>query len=75
MGDKNEMLRREFFSLASSALIAKQIELKSGENGIPSLIKKIEAVARTDLPGATKIEISYDPEDARVPLMVLVFRV
>lgn len=70
------MRRREFFSFASGAAAIPATALigDTGDPGIGELTAKLRDAIKSDLPGITKIEITYDPEDTKVPLMVLAFR-
>lgn len=69
------MLRREFFSFASgAAAIPATLIRDTGERSINELTEKLRDAIKNGLPGITEIEITFDPEDRRVPLMVLAFR-
>lgn len=72
------MMRREFFSLASGAIVlpGKLIE-DTGfpvKQGVNELTEKLCHAIKSEVPGITKIEVTYDPDDKRVPLMVVAFR-
>lgn len=69
------MLRREFFSFASGVAIAAPEIAKSKPVSLAALISEIRPVIQNDMPDVTSIEVTYDPEDRKVPLMILAFRV
>lgn len=66
------MLRREFFSLTAGAAIGPQVV--RGER-LDELICQIERIAKIELPGVKALEITYDPEDPKIPLMIIALRV
>lgn len=69
------MRRREFFSFASGAAVAAPQIVKSKQTGLAALISQIRPLIQNDMPDVTSIEVTYDPEDRKVPLMILAFRV
>ena len=66
------MLRREFFSLTAGAAIGPQVV--RGER-LDELICQIGQLAKTALPGVKTVEITYDPEDPKIPLIIIAMRV
>lgn len=69
------MLRREFLAYsAASAGIVGIPPIKTG-HCLDRLLSDIEAAILAELPGVKKIQISFDPEDKNVPLMILAFRI
>lgn len=40
-----------------------------------STIEQIGEIVRRELPDIKSLEITFDPEDDRVPLMILAFRI
>jgi hypothetical protein len=74
-GGTSEMRRREFFSFASGVVVVpRQLVKDTGEPGIAELTEKLCLAIKGEIPGVTKIEVTYDPEDKKVPLMILAFR-
>lgn len=69
------MLRREFFGVAAAGVASGVPPPVICRPGIDALIKDIEAAILADIPGVTKVQITFDPEDRNVPLMILAFRV
>lgn len=66
------MLRREFFSLTAGAAIGPQVV--RGER-LDELICQIERLVKVELPDVKSLEITYDPDDPRIPLMIVALRV
>lgn len=66
------MNRREFISFAATgvAVVPHTEKLEFG-----SIIKNIEAAIKDEFPDAKLIQVKYDPEDARMPLAIQVFRI
>jgi hypothetical protein len=69
------MLRREFFSFASGAAVSAPDIVKSKPKSLAALVSEIRPAIQNDMPDVTSIEVTYDPEDRKVPLMILAFRV
>lgn len=69
------MLRREFFSFASAAAVAAPQIVKRPPTGLAALVSQLRPVIQNEMPDVTTIEVAYDPEDQKVPLMILAFRV
>lgn len=69
------MLRREFFSFASGAAVVAPEIVKSQKVGLAAIVSQIRPVIENEMPDVTSIEVTYDPEDKKVPLMILAFRV
>jgi len=69
------MLRREFFTLASGAAVVGPQIIKDSSVSLAALVSQIRPVIQNDMPDVTSIEVTYDPEDRKVPLMILAFRV
>lgn len=72
-GKTKTMNRREFFSFAAAGAVTSPAASQAAD--VNSLTEQIEAAIRHELPGVKTVEITYDPEDERVPLMILVLRV
>jgi len=68
------MLRREFFGVAAAGVSTATPPVLC-RPGIDALIKDIEAAILADIPGITKVQVTFDPEDKNVPLMILAFRI
>lgn len=68
------MLRREFFSLASAAVVPARLVQDTGEPGVSEMLDRLCLAIKSEIAGVTKVEITYDPEDQKVPVMVLAFR-
>jgi hypothetical protein len=69
------MLRREFFSFASVAAVTAPQIIKNKPAGLAALISEVRQTIENEMPDVTSIEVTYDPEDRKVPLMILAFRV
>lgn len=69
------MLRREFFGVAAAGVTTTASAVTLCRPMIDVLIKDIEAAILADIPGVTKVQVTYDPEDKSVPLMILAFRI
>lgn len=69
------MLRREFFSFASVAAVTAPQLITEQKTGLAALIAQIRSAVQSEMPGVTSIEVTYDPEDQKVPLMIMAFRV
>jgi len=67
------MLRRVFIGGAAAGIGAAAAQPALCRPGLDALVKDIEAVILAEMPGA-KVEITYDPEDPKLPLMILAFR-
>lgn len=67
------MRRREFFSFAAAGVAATPQIAQSAV--APSFTEQIAATIRHELPDVKCLEITYDPEDERVPLMILALRI
>lgn len=65
------MFRREFFGaaagVASPAALSRPM--------IDALAREIEAAIMAEIPGVKRVQVTYDPENEKVPLMILAFRV
>lgn len=68
------MLRRDFFG-AAAAIGAAAVPPALSQQGIDGLAKEIETAILAELTGITKVQITYNPDDENVPLMILAFRV
>ena len=69
------MLRRVFIGGAAAGIGTALAPPALCRPGIEGLSKEIEAAILAQLPGITKVQITYDPDDESVPLMILAFRV
>lgn len=69
------MLRREFFSFASGAAVTAPQIINAQGNSLAALIAQLRPVIQSEMPDVTSIEVSFDPEDQKVPLMIMAFRV
>jgi hypothetical protein len=49
--------------------------VKSEPIGLAGLVSQIRPAIENEMPDVTSIEVTYDPEDQKVPLMILAFRV
>lgn len=67
------MFRREFFTFAAGGVTAAPQIVHSAVS--PSFTEQIAAEIRRELPDVKSLEITYDPEDTRVPLMILALRI
>jgi len=67
------MLRREFFSLASAAVVPARLVQDTGEP-VSELLDRLCLAIKSEIAGVTKVEITYDPEDKKIPVMVVAFR-
>ncbi|RVH87766.1 hypothetical protein CN204_04345 [Sinorhizobium meliloti] len=68
------MRRREFFSFAAATAVAAP-SIAQSNGAAQSTIEQIGEIVRRELPDIKSLEITYDPEDSRVPLMILAFRI
>jgi len=69
------MRRREFFSFASGAAVVVPQISNSKPLGLAAIVSQIRPLIQNEMPDVTSIEVTYDPEDRKVPLMILAFRV
>lgn len=67
------MNRREFFSFAAAGAVAAPKVAYSER--ISSMTEQIEAAIRLEIPDLKSIEVKYNPEDDRAPLVVVAFRI
>jgi hypothetical protein len=67
------MNRREFFSVAAAGAVAGPTLAYSDR--INSLTEQIEAAIRRELPDIKNIEVKYNPDDERLPLVVVAYRI
>ncbi|WP_440852305.1 hypothetical protein [Sinorhizobium sp. 22678] len=68
------MNRREFFTLAAAGAVVASPKVAHSER-LQSMTEQIEAVIRRELPDLKSLEITYNPEDERCPLVVVAFRI
>lgn len=66
------MLRRDILGIAVATPIASLPMIKPPK--VSSLISEIEKAAKEEIHGVTRVQVVYDPEDKKVPLMILAFR-
>lgn len=69
------MLRREFIGGAAAGIGAAAAPPALCRPGIKTLSKEIETAILAELPGVKRVQVTYDPENEKVPLMILAFRV
>lgn len=65
------MYRRDFLSLAASTALPPVLSHPQ----IPALISQLEKAIRSELPGVRRVDIRYNKNDKKVPLMILALRV
>ena len=66
------MFRREFLSVTAGAAIGPKAV--RGPR-LDELIGQIEPIVRAQIPGIKTFEIKYNPDDPKVPLVILAMRV
>lgn len=66
------MFRREFFSVTAGAAMGPKAVRGAR---LDELISQLEPLIRAQIPGIRTFEIQYDPEDPKVPLVILAMRV
>jgi len=71
-GGAPKMLRREFLSVTAGAAIGPKAVRGAR---LDELISQLEPLVRAQIPGIKSFEITYDPEDPKVPLVILAMRV
>lgn len=67
------MFRREFFGAAAGVVTAAPVALSRPK--VDALAREIEAAIMAELPGVKRVQVTYDPTNEKVPLMILAFRV
>lgn len=67
------MNRRDFFSFAAAGAVAAPKVAYSDR--INSLTEQIEDAIRREMPSVKSIEVKYNPDDERVPLVVVAFMI
>ncbi|PDT47302.1 hypothetical protein CO661_14060 [Sinorhizobium fredii] len=68
------MRRREFFSFAAAGAVTVP-SVAHSEDRIQSLTEQIATAVRREFPDIKSVEITYNPEDERVPLVIVAFRI
>lgn len=66
--------RQVLVGAAVSAIVAKTANAGSAPR-VSEILPELEKALQRELPGLTKIEIDFCPEDLRVPLVVHAFRI
>jgi hypothetical protein len=66
-----KMNRREFFSFAAAGAVAAPKAVHS--EPVEVLSEQLEAAIRRELPSLTRVEVKYNPDDDRVPLIVVAY--
>lgn len=73
LGESEIMRRREFFSFAAAgATLAPQVA--TAMPNLADVLSDIEKAVKADLPGVSRVEISYRPGDNKMPLMIFAYR-
>lgn len=67
------MLRRDILGIAVSTPIASLPIIRRRK--LSTLLSEIELVAREEIRGVTRIQIVYDPQDKKIPLMIVAYRI
>lgn len=66
------MLRRDILGIAVATPIASFPLIKTRR--MSALIAEIERAAKEEIYGVTRVQVIYDPQDKKVPLMIMAFR-
>lgn len=70
------MLRREFMQFTAGGFVATEpIEALKDNCQLSDVLILLERKIRAEIPGITKLQIIHEPSDARVPLMVVAYRI
>jgi hypothetical protein len=69
------MFRREFFGGAAAGVLAAAAPAVLSRPKVDALAREIETAIMAEVPGITRVQVTYDPENEKVPLMILAFRV
>ena len=70
------MLRRVFIGGAAAGIGTAVASTPARScRGLDALIEDIGAAVMSELPGVKRVQVTYDPDDEKVPLMIVAFRV
>ena len=62
--------------LAAPSLVeAKPVEVSKEVETLRQMLDRLKDKIAEDIPGLTKVEINYDPSNAKVPLTVVALRI
>lgn len=68
------MHRREFLSFAAGGAVVLPQAAEANTDRMDELICRLDAVVRAEIPEVTRVEVTYDPANTKLPLMILAFR-
>ncbi|MGO8242980.1 hypothetical protein [Rhizobium johnstonii] len=67
------MLRRDILGIAVSTPIATIPIIRHRQ--MSTLLSDIERAAKEEIPGVARVQVIYDPNDKKIPLMIVAYRI